>query len=311
MKPNLACDWKQDKIKFPAVCMPKLDGVRALNNQGVLFGRSMKPIANLFTRRYFSHDHLQGIDGELAAELETHADLCRLTTSAVQTVEGEPWVMWWAFDLYDAELDYWNRLLALEEKVRSLQAVGAAGADRIKVVPYRICNTLEEVIAFDDENLAAGYEGTIGRWAHGKYKQGRSTANEATYWRIKRFIDGEIIVDEVLEGQQNNNELEQNELGYAKRSTHQENMVPNQMVGALMGTAMGDVVDPSTGNVVIQKGQRIKIGAGAMNHQERSSFFKDQSKILGKIAKFKFFPKGIKDKPRFPIFTSLRDPADM
>ena len=311
MKPMLACDWDENKITFPVIAQPKIDGVRAINNQGVLFARSMKAIANLFTRRYFSHDHLDGLDGELAAEYECNPDLCRITTSATSTVAGEPWVMWWVFDMYHPTATFKERLEMLTERLYEAARQGLPGVDRIRIVPHRVCHNLEELLEYDNENLEAGYEGTIFRNPNGKYKEGRSTVREGFLVRIKRFVDGEAEVLEFVEGNTNNNELQTNELGYAKRSTHQENMTPNGMVGAIIGKNLADVVDPSTKKVVVEKGAIITIGAGSMPHDERAAIWKERHKHVGRISKYKTFPKGVKDKPRFPTHQTFRDPSDM
>ena len=53
------------------------------------------------------------------------------------------------------------------------------------------------------------------------------------------------------------------------------------------------------------------VGAGEMPHADRKKFFDNPELILGKIIKYKHFPKGVKDKPRFPTFKTFRDKADM
>lgn len=93
MKPMLATDYVEAKLRFPLGAMPKVDGVRGLNSEGVFFARSMKQHANLYTRAFYSQNIYNGLDGELAAEHECHPDLCRLTTSATSTIEGQPYTL--------------------------------------------------------------------------------------------------------------------------------------------------------------------------------------------------------------------------
>jgi DNA ligase-1 len=125
-------------------------------------------------------------------------------------------------------------------------------------------------------------------------------------WRIKRFIDAEILVTEIIQGNTNNNEKLRDELGNAKRSSHKENLVSNGMVGSINGILLDDVVDQRDG-LLIAKDTFVTIAPGEMTHEERADYWNNPDKIIGKIAKFKLFPKGIKDKPRFPQFLSLRD----
>jgi len=281
---------------------------------GTLTGRSLKKHANFYTTTFFSHTDLIGFDGEMAAERETHPDLCRLTTSALSTIEGQPFILWWAFDYITEQtkdLPYWKRWECLSTRVNDLRNYGGAPhpAQHLRVVPSVLCHTLNELLAFDQKCLDMGFEGTIIRDPEGKHKQGRSTVREGGLLRIKRFIDAEIVVTEILEGEMNGNDAQLNELGLQFRSSHQENMVPNGMVGAMMGRLLADVV--SNGTTLFKVGEIVKVGAGRMLHEDRVKFFNNPELLLEQIVKFKMFPHGVKDKPRFPTFQSLRSPTDM
>lgn len=314
MKPMLAADWEQGKVRFPVMGQPKIDGVRGKNSHGGLTGRSLKLFKNRYTTDFYSHDFFKGFDGELAAERETHPDLCRLTTSAVGTIEGKPFTLWWLFDyIHENNMadTYAERYAQMVERVQQLQAplTYMPWAGHLRIVPFKLITCMEELLAYDDENLDAGYEGTIIRDPLGKHKQGRSTVREGGLLRIKRFIESEAEVLELVEGQRNQNEAQINELGQQFRSSHQENMVPNGLVGSMTCRALADVMDQ--GRVVISKGQIITVSPGNMPHYQRADYFIYPEQLVGKTIKFKFFPKGIKDKPRFPTFVTIRDAADM
>lgn len=314
MKPMLASDWAEDKVKLPVIAQPKIDGVRGLNMTGVLTGRSLKQHANKHVTQLFSHPDIVGFDGEFAAEIETHSNLCSLTTSALSTIEGEPYVLLWVFDYITDEtvnLPYQERYEIMNILVHKylVQQQNEPG-NRLRVVPSVLCRTMEDLLTTDDMFLDMGFEGTIIRDPHGKHKQGRSTVREGGLLRIKRFIDAEFEITEVVEGVTNTNDAQQNELGQQFRSTHQENMVPNGMVGALMGTLIKDVI-ARDGAILFKKGDTVKVGAGKLSHNDRIKFFREQSLILGRIGKFQLFPKGIKDKPRFPTFQCFRSKIDM
>lgn len=314
MKPMLADDWVQGKVRFPVIGQPKIDGVRGLNQHGGLTGRSLKLFKNRYTTNFYSHSFFKGFDGELAAERETHPDLCRLTTSAVGTIEGKPFTLWWLFDYInenDIGAPYVERYVQMVETVKTLQDSPDCmpWAGHLRIVPFKLITCMEELLAFDDENLDAGYEGTIIRDPLGKHKQGRSTAREGGLLRIKRFIEAEAEVLEIFEGESNQNDPQVNELGHQFRSSYQDKMVPNGLVGAMDCRALVDVLDRD--RVVISKGQVFTVSAGSMPHDLRGHYFRNPEMLLGKTIKFKFFPKGIKDKPRFPTFVTIRDPADM
>jgi DNA ligase-1 len=312
IKAMLASDYDESKLDFPLGVQPKIDGVRGLNMEGKMLGRSGKPHKNVYNTNFFSTKEHYGFDGELAANLETHPDLCRITSSAMSTIKGEPFILWWVFDYLvpdTMELDYMDRYLSLKSRVNHLQANGLCR--HVRVVPMQIVHNLEELRTAHAAWAAEGYEGTIIRKLTGKHKQGRSTIRESGLLRIKDFVDGEFTISKVVEGEANENEAQTNELGNTFRSSHQENKVANGMVGSFLGIVLKDVEDPSTGKVVLFKGQEITVSAGKMDHTTRKYAFENKEEYVGNIGKFKFFPKGIKDKPRFPTFFCVRSKEDI
>jgi DNA ligase 1 len=311
MKPLLADDYIESKLVFPIIGQPKIDGVRALNMTGPFTGRSLKKFKNQYVTTRYSHSALVGLDGEAACESHVHPALCRITSSKLGTIKGEPFMLWWLFDYVTIEsksLPYGTRLDMLRERFNQLQTEAPDLWQNLRLFPWRMLHSLEELEAYDAENLEAGYEGTILRDPNAAHKEGRSGA-KPILWRIKRFVDFEFVIDEVEEGEQNTNEAKLNELGHTERSTHQDNMIPNGMVGALLGRTVAVVKDGQ--RVLFEAGRPVRIGAGCMTHDERKHYFENQNEIIGRIGKAKFFPKGIKDKLRFPTFQSFREAADM
>lgn len=313
MKPMLASDAVESKIVFPCIAQPKIDGVRGLNMLGALTGRSLKTHANIHATNFFSMGAFCGFDGEMAAEHECNPELCRLTTSALSRIEGEPWVMWHVFDYLTPDtmlLPYVDRLRALGDRVAYLKDTMPTIAAHLKPIEWHVCANMEQLLALDSKWLDMGYEGTIVRKPDGLHKQGRSTVREGGLLRIKRFIDAEARVIEIIEGESNGNEATINELGQTERSTHQANMTPNGMVGAMMCELLKDVVG-NNGALLFAAGQVIKVGAGRMPHDQRKRYFENQNELLGETIKFKSFPVGVKDKPRFPTFQTIRASSDL
>lgn len=311
MKPHLLDDWQPDKLVFPMIGQPKVDGVRALNLTGKLTARSLKPFKNRYLTSRFSHSALIGFDGEMAAEHHCHPDLCRLTTSATGTIMGEPYVLWWLFDYVTIEnknAGYEHRMLQLAERVRQIEGEAPHLFPHLRIMPSRVLHSLEELEAYDEENLIAGYEGTVLCGADMPHKDGRA-GKKLFKWRIKRFVDFEFKVHTIIEGEENQNVAQVNELGNTFRSSHQENMVANGMVGAMLGTVLADVKDGDT--LLFPKGAEVRVGAGCLTHDQRRHYFINQDEFMSLIHKAKFFPKGIKDKPRFPTWQTFRNAEDM
>lgn len=309
LKPLLAIDWIESAVKFPCIVQPKIDGVRGVNLTGMLTGRSLKCHANRFTTNLYSRPEYFGFDGEIVAERETHPDLCRLTTSALNTIEGEPYTHWHIFDCIDQRtitLPYIDRLIEANHRIKWLRENG-----HLKLFPisYRYAHSIEELLQIDEIYLDLGYEGTIVRNPNALYKEGRAGKRNWELFRIKQFIEAEAIVEEILEGEENANEAQVNELGRQFRSSHQENMIPNGMVGSMMCRLLDDII--YRGEKLFEKGMLIKVSAGSMPHDDRVRFFKEQNLLLKQIIKFKMFPKGVKDKPRFPTYQCIRAASDL
>lgn len=310
LKPMLASDAVIEKIQYPCIIQPKIDGVRGLNLEGTLTGRSLKEHKNRYVTKLFSRPEFVGFDGEMAAAYETDLDLCRLTTSALSTIEGAPVIVWHLFDYITSNtiaLPYAERYLALKYKLSSLPN---AGEPLLRLVPSVLVHSERELLYHEDAWLSAGYEGLIKRDPAGLHKDGRSTVREGGLLRIKRFIEEDAVVEEILEGETNENEAQINELGQTFRSTQQANMVASGMVGAMICTLLKDVKGLD-GKLLFRKGQRIKVAAGKMPHSDRERYFKHPALLLSNTIKFKMFPKGVKDKPRFPTFQSIRARSDV
>lgn len=62
-RPMLATDADLGKLRFPLLASAKLDGVRAVVRDGVVYSRSNKPIPNAYVQQKFSR--FEHFDGEL------------------------------------------------------------------------------------------------------------------------------------------------------------------------------------------------------------------------------------------------------
>lgn len=310
MKPLLATNYDESKLVFPLGAQPKIDGVRGLTTEGHLTGRSLKKHKNKYTTAFYSIPEYAHLDGEIAAQEETHPDLCRLTSSALSTIKGEPFTYWHVFDCLRKEVvaaPYVERHKYLVQLIAYEQSMSRC--TNAKVVPMAICETLGDLLRLDEQWLEIGYEGTIIRGLNAPHKEGRSTVNQGQLLRIKRFIEAEALVLAIEEGNANENEAQTNELGRTFRTSHQENKVPNGHVGNMQCRVLADV--EWDGSVVIKADQIITVSPGNMDHSMRKHYFDNPSELVSHVIKFKFFPKGIKDKPRFPTYVCHRSAEDM
>lgn len=299
-KPHLACDVDFTKLKFPVWGMRKIDGVRMLNVGGKAVGRSLKPHANKVVSEHFSKDMFLGFDGEVTYGNIRGDSLCRDTTSVLNRISGEPNIEWHLFDWVHPDhiddLPYETRYLELLAHQQANPEWFAR--HNIYIIPYRVLNSIEEAESYYQESLDLGFEGAIFRDPKAKHKSGRCTANEAAYTRAKPQSDKEALVISLVEAQENLNEAKVNELGHTERSSHKENKVGKGMVGMLQ------CKDLTTGML-------IDVGAGKMTHAEREYYWKNPTEIVGKYIKYKSMDVGVKDKPRFARYMSIRAETDM
>lgn len=299
-KPMLAEDAIEEKIKFPCIAQVKVDGCRLLHITGKATGRSLKQYKNKYTSALFSDEKYAWLDGEAYAGTDMYAqDLCRKTTSALNTITGEPYISWMVFDFLHPlaeDKPYLERLLMLDDYVESMKSRGLF--DRISVVHRKLVFSLDELLEFEQEQLALGAEGIILRDPNGMYKNGRSTVKEGGLLRIKRFTSEEAICVGIKEGNKNTNEAKVNELGKTERSSHKENMVPNGEVGTIIAKSL-------------KKGLTFDCSPGNMTQEECKYYFEHQDELIGKVFTFKHFEKGFKSTYRFPTFVSIRQEEDM
>ena len=313
LKPQLAEDAILDQVRFPCIVQPKIDGVRALNLNGTLTGRSLKKFEGFGVTEMWSLPQFRWLDGEMTLGNKPNCGerLCSMTTGAMgrfKDVAEPPDLHWWVFDyLADPSLPYDARYTLLEMKVKELRDYF-----RIHLVPRSVRvgtrGLLDTTIA---EFFDQGYEGTIIRNPEAPYKPGRATQKGQELWRVKPWADAEILVTGVSEGEVNTNEAKKNALGRTERSSAKAGMVANNQIGSIQGVMLADFHDPFTGKLLFPKGLDVTVGSGEMTVNEAEYYFKNQKEIVGHVVKFKHMTHGVKDKPRFPIYMSHRLPQDM
>lgn len=294
MKPMLAASAEPEHIQSGYLVSPKLDGIRAVHTGGALLTRSLKPVPNRHLQARWSADVLHGLDGELILGDPTAPDVFRQTTSAVMSHAGEPEATFYAFDDFTEPFrPFAERLERLQARVTDLVRQGYP----IVLVPHIAVSANDPLERIESAFLGEGYEGLIARHPAKTYKFGRSTVREASLLKLKRFSDGEAVIVRAVELMRNGNEAVTNELGCAERSTAQAGLIPGGTLGAL------EVKD-------LETGVEFAIGSG-FDQATRDRLWAERDSLTGRIVSYRHFPIGAYDKPRFPTFKGLRDPADL
>jgi DNA ligase 1 len=286
-KPLLAGNFDPNKAKFPYIATPKIDGIRFLMIDGVAVSRTFKPIRNKYIQNILPQFLPNGIDGEL-----TCGDTFQSSTSGIMSIEGEPDFKVWIFDYVDPKND---EILPFYLRILTMPCFDDPP------FKYQILNgsnvkTIEQLNQYEKICLEANYEGVMLRDPNGTYKFGRSTVNDNILLKVKRFVDDEAEVIDIQEKMSNQNEATKDAFGRTKRSSSLDGMVGADTAGNLI--------------VKNKEGQTFSIGSG-LDDNMREEIWNNKKKYIGKIVKFKYFPQGVKELPRHPVFLGFRDPDDI
>jgi DNA ligase-1 len=284
---------KPEQLTYPLLASPKLDGIRASCQNGQFTSNSGRRLPNDFIQGHYKSFY-DNLDGELIVGSPTHPNVFNITSSGVRKKKGEPDFKYYVFDHKGPD--------TFEFRYAQLQS----GLDNhmiaqtdpwIKLVTHTMIFSIEEMLAYEADLLEQGYEGVIARALDGKYKHGRATFKQAICYKIKRFADTEGIIVGFEEQLQNLNEKTVDDLGFTKRSSHKANKVGKGTTGKIL------VVHPEFG--------QLSLGPGSANDYQLQHMWDNQEKYIDKIATFKYFAIGMKDKPRMPIFKGLREAMDI
>lgn len=282
-----------EEVTYPIGASPKLDGIRAVVKDGILVSNTLKPIRNKYTQALFGRNEYEGLDGELIVGEPNSPDCYRNTNSGVMSIEGEPDVNFWVFDFCFASSGFQTR------HASAMKFVNDYAPERIKIVPHSLIESRETLEIYESAVIDMGYEGIILRAIDGRYKFGRCTKKEAIAFKFKRFNDSEAEIVGSIELFRNMNEAVRNGAGNIERSSSALGKVPANTLGAW------ELRD-------IHTGVEFECGCfrGVTDH-EKEVWWKNRANLLGSIVKYKFFPYGVKDKPRHPVFLGFRDEEDI
>lgn len=278
-------------LQYPLLASPKLDGIRALPMRGIVFSRTMKPLPSIQVQKEFGY--IQLLDGELIEGSEYDRDVYNRTQSYVMSIDKIGDLSFHVFDTTDedvAHLEFYKRLEIAEKHVKQLLD------PLVKLVIHKEIENYDELIAYEEEQLALGMEGIMMRSPFGPYKHNRSTMREGYLIKLKRFQDAEGFIVGFEEMMHNNNVATRDERGYMHRSSAKEGLVPGNTVGMFLVSYQGEV---------------IRVAPGMFKKDELQAIWNYREAFIGKILKFRYFGHGVKNRPRFPRALGFRDVIDL
>ena len=306
-KPLLAIN--QDKVKTQPVvryCSEKLDGVRMSVFGGVGYSRTLKPIPNKQIQEYCKTyaEELEGFDGEVILGDLYAVDVLQKSTGFVMSEDkvSDYWT-YYVFDKYDPDAAWLDRFIdidvvGLEDHVKKLEHYYVRDGSKIPKELYGYTGLLPWVNLdwFEQQVLARGGEGVMIRDALGKYKHGRSGTRNPELQKVKRFEDMEALVVGYTQFETNQNELQRDERGYAKRSTAKDGKQLVEQLGSLVCRT--------------EAGVEFSVGSG-FTQAQRQELWYDRDSLLGKQAKIQYFGFSKDNVPLLPVFLAFRDERDM
>ncbi len=281
-------------IRYPVLASPKLDGIRFHVIDGVVVSRNLLPFRNAKLQKKFGKKKYSGLDGEIMCGDPTDPKAFRRAAVA-NSLDGD--IKEVVFHVFD---DFSNPTLRFDTRLRSArQVVGESPHSGLRMVPHVEIKTADDLLQFESECLAAGYEGVMIRDPKGPYKYGRSTAREGYLLKLKQFHDSEAVILDAEEKMHNANEKTLLRAGKAVRNTRKEGKVP---MGVLGSVTVRD----------LHTGVEFSVGSGFVDSERQALWADHQSgRLAGRIIRYQYFPTGSKDKPRFPTFQGFRDEGDI
>lgn len=287
-------------ITFPKAASIKYDGIRVFMDRGEPKTRSLKTIPNLHVAAQLRRLRQDvGYDLDLELIVGDPADpLCyNKTYRAVMTVEGEPEVDFYVFDIVREDSGFAYRQAMLKIAVESLRRW-----PNVKLVEQVTVESQEQLDALYAKVTSQGHEGLILRSLHGYYKYGKATAKSQDLLKLKPEEDSEFAIEGAYEAMENTNEAFTNELGRTARSSHQEGKVPLGMLGGFHARDL-------------YTGVQFDCAPGKLDHDARRQLWQEwlanPEGFKKMIGKYRHFPVGVVEKPRHPRWIGWRSIDDM
>jgi DNA ligase-1 len=283
------------RLRYPVLCSVKLDGIRAIRANGTLLSKRLKPIPNRSIR-----DRSMLLPGGYDMELYNRSFSYSEIESIVMSREHKDsdLIQFYVLDNFNLErMTYEQRMRSIDKDLRCWS-----------IPPFKfsfphVCSNANSLFLELRTIEDLGGEGICFRDPNGLYIQkgtvdNRSTLTEQTLVKFARYLRTELLIIGFEEQMENVNPTNHNALGAMDRSSHQDNMIPKNTLGAFI------CQHPD--------GYTVNVGTGVgLTNQLRKRIWMNQDKYLGKFIVGKYKPVGQKDKLRHPIFMGFRNGIDI
>lgn len=287
------------ELRLPLWETPKIDGIRCITLDlpgdrshwySLPVTRHMKSQPNKYVRMKIGENCPPGLDGELVAVdedgvVQGYYD----TSSELLSHEGEPQFQYLVFDYITPE----TRLDGYLKRVERLRSIKLP--DFCKVLePIKII-TLEQLREQINARMDQGFEGSCLRTGVHEYKFGRSSIRQQGLVAVKLFVDSDADVTGYEPLLRNTGEVELNAQGHKYRRRLKDNLIPDELLGVLIGRD-------------VDTGVEVRVGSG-FTYDQRVDLWNRRNSIRGLRFKYKHQPFGrlTGGKPRQPTFLGFRE----
>lgn len=266
--PMLAKSVNLNKLKYPVITSPKLDGMRCMGQANIdtitsnLVSRKGKKIetVNHITIPLVRSDNEIVFDAWLDGELYSHGEDFQTNMRLIKKYrENETErIKYHVYDIYIPNTDY-----TYTQRHKILTDACKYANDTVEVVPYKIANNEDELKAIHTEYLNQGYEGTMIRIDDCNYELDKRSDSLLKY---KDFIDNTYQIVEII---------------------------PNEKT-------------PTQGTVVCKLNNGTFKCGMKMSHKDREELLTNKDKYIGSTAEVRYFETSQDGVPRFPVCVGIR-----
>ena len=276
------------KLRFPLLGSMKIDGYRGIYSKGVFYTRVGKKHPSRAIQSLAKELLVRGLPDGLEGELTIPHKNFSEAGGLLRRKDYDGPVSFQIFDWINDDLSAQNRF-------QFLSALSSKLPRSCMVLNQFWLESLPELLEFENGCLASGAEGVCLKNPYARYKHNRGTLKDQTLLKIKRFRTAEAKILSVSPRFFNGNEKEENPLGYAERSTAKENLIPTDVLGTMEVLGLnGDF-----------KGKVFSIGNfNGLSDADKKTLL--ASPPLGAVVTYKYFPEGVLERPRHPVFLDFR-----
>lgn len=298
------------------IAQPKIEGFRFINWEGTGMSRSWKQWTNRYLQRWCGDwPQFHGMDGEFFVGLDYDPLNFRDALSGGKSEDGARELGFYWFDnmrVITREMGYEHRRDVVQRIMSEVPEIQETPNYKVRhlLIPSEKVKTLDQIYELESKWLDEGHEGIILRHPDMPYKFGRGTPTAGPLWKKKQFDDFEALIIGWEPRYHNANELLENELGYAHRTQHQENLVAEECMGAFICRELDQ-----SGKPIYPEDITFKVGVfKGVSMAQKEQWWKDREQMWHRIIKCKRPVASASagyDKPRTAVFYSFRNPTEI